>query len=93
MRLRKSCPVIITGAGNGRAHTGWLTEIHHIVSTAVPALVAEPAIDILLQVESLAALDSVNDKMHDMRSTPRGENGITGRRVTAASAQCIYCSK
>ncbi|WP_237730450.1 GrpB family protein [Serratia marcescens] len=23
---------------------------------------------------------TANDKMHDMRSTPRGENGITGRR-------------
>ncbi|HGM5375050.1 MULTISPECIES: hypothetical protein [Serratia] len=34
----------------------------------------------MLEIESLAALDGVNDKMHDMRSTPRGENSITGRR-------------
>jgi len=34
----------------------------------------------LLEVESLAALDGLNDRMHDMRSTLRGENGITGRR-------------
>ncbi|HAT4912396.1 TPA: hypothetical protein I9742_001959 [Serratia marcescens] len=34
----------------------------------------------MLEIESLATLDGVNDKMHDMRSTPRGENGITGRR-------------
>ncbi|QXX99071.1 hypothetical protein IM817_13275 [Serratia marcescens] len=34
----------------------------------------------MLEIESLAALDGVNDKMNDMRSTPRGENGITGRR-------------
>ncbi|HBL7228371.1 TPA: GrpB family protein [Serratia marcescens] len=51
---------------------GVLTAIHHIG--------AKPTIDILLEIESLAALDGVNDKMHDMRSTPRGENSITGRR-------------
>nr|WP_261267525.1 GrpB family protein [Serratia marcescens] len=53
----------------------------------------------LLEVESLAALDGLNDRMHDMRSTPRGENGIAGRRYyikengnhafTAGSEQAI----
>jgi len=49
MRHRKSCPVIITGAGNGRAHTG-----RHVNgnSSAVPALAAKPTIDILLEVKA-----------------------------------------
>ncbi|MBH3126380.1 GrpB family protein [Serratia marcescens] len=82
---------MIIGAGNDRAHTG-----RHVNgnSSAGPA-----AIDILLEVESLAALDGLNDRMHDMRSTPRGENGIAGRRYyikgngnhafTAGSEQAI----
>ncbi|MGK0685089.1 GrpB family protein [Serratia marcescens] len=59
---------------------GVLTAIHHIGSTAVPELAAKPTIDILLEVESLAALDGLNDGMRNMGYTPRGENGIAGRR-------------
>ncbi|ASM34106.1 hypothetical protein BVG84_08855 [Serratia marcescens] len=67
----------MTGAGNGRAHTG-----RHVNgnSSAVPELAAKPTIDILLEVESLAALDGLNDGMRNMGYTPRGENGIAGRR-------------
>ncbi|WEE07111.1 GrpB family protein [Serratia marcescens] len=43
-------------------------------------IITIPTIDILLEVESLPALDSLNDRMRDMRYTPRGENGIAGRR-------------
>ncbi|WP_187433458.1 GrpB family protein [Serratia marcescens] len=60
-----------------RRLAGVLTAIHRI--GAVLTLVAKPTIDILLAVESPAALDGLNDKMHDMRSTPRRENGIIGR--------------
>ncbi|HEJ6941884.1 GrpB family protein [Serratia marcescens] len=76
-----------------RILAGMLTAIHQ------QELPAKPAIDILLEVESLAALDGLNDRMHDMRSTPRGENGIAGRRYyikgngnhafTAGSEQAI----
>ncbi|MBH2583437.1 GrpB family protein [Serratia marcescens] len=38
----------------------------------------------MLEIESLAALDGVNDKMHDMRSTPALLAG-----VAAASEQAI----
>ena len=48
---------------------GVLTAIHHIGSTAVP----NQRLIFVLEIESLAALDGVNDKMHDMRSTPRGD--------------------
>ncbi|MGP2917608.1 GrpB family protein [Serratia nematodiphila] len=43
-------------------------------------IITIPTIDILLEVESLPALDSLNDRMRDMGYTPRGENGIAGRR-------------
>ncbi|HDU7918554.1 TPA: GrpB family protein [Serratia marcescens] len=43
-------------------------------------IITLPTIDILLEVESLPALDSLNDRMRDMGYTPRGENGIAGRR-------------
>ncbi|MGP1207974.1 MULTISPECIES: GrpB family protein [unclassified Serratia (in: enterobacteria)] len=39
-------------------------------------IITIPTIDILLEVESLPALDSLND----MGYTPRGENDIAGRR-------------
>lgn len=58
---------------------GVLTAIH-LGSTAVPGLAAKPTIDILLEVESLATLDSLNVRMRDMGYTARDENGITGRR-------------
>lgn len=44
----------------------------------------------MLKIESLAALDGMNDKMHDMRSTPRGENGITGRRYYKGNINHMY---
>ncbi|HEJ6966649.1 TPA: GrpB family protein [Serratia marcescens] len=44
----------------------------------------------MLKIERLAALDGVNDKMHDMRSTPRGENGITGRRYYKGNINRMY---
>ncbi|HGE8303434.1 TPA: hypothetical protein ACGD5C_003804 [Serratia marcescens] len=44
----------------------------------------------MLEIESLATLDGVNDKMHDMRSTPRGENGITGRASEQAIRQLAF---
>lgn len=44
----------------------------------------------MLKIESLAALDGVNDKMHDMRSTPRGENGIIGRRCYKGNINHMY---
>ncbi|WP_274864161.1 GrpB family protein [Serratia marcescens] len=43
-------------------------------------IITIPTIDILLEVESLPALDSLNDRMRDMGYTPRSENGIAGRR-------------
>lgn len=54
--------------------------IHHIGSTSVPGLAAKPVIDILIEVNSLTALDKFNANMRELHYQPRGEYGITGRR-------------
>lgn len=57
-----------------------ILRIHHIGSTAIPAIKAKPIIDILLVVKSLTQLDNSDDKMIALGYEPMGENGITGRR-------------
>lgn len=57
-----------------------MAQIHHIGSTSVPGLAAKPVIDILLEVNDLNALDSLNPAMANVGYTARGENGIPGRR-------------
>lgn len=54
--------------------------IHHIGSTAVPGLAAKPVIDILMEVSSLDALDTLSEKMIGIGYVRRGELGILGRR-------------
>lgn len=55
-------------------------KVHHIGSTAINNILAKPVIDIILEVNSLEALDSHNQKMTDVGYTPMGEFGIEGRR-------------
>jgi GrpB-like predicted nucleotidyltransferase (UPF0157 family) len=57
-----------------------LLDAHHIGSTAVPGLAAKPVIDILLEVESLEALDDRERALVALGYRPKGENGIAGRR-------------
>ncbi len=60
-------------------------EIHHIGSTAVPGLPAEPILDLLLAVpgsDGLEALDRPGPRrsLGDLGFRPHGEHGVTGRR-------------
>lgn len=57
-----------------------LHAIHHIGSTSVKGLCAKPIIDILLEVNSLEALDSESEKMASRGYLVKGECGIKGRR-------------
>lgn len=57
-----------------------IVEIHHIGSTSVPGLWAKPIIDILLEAESLEALDNNSDKFENLGYDVKGEFGISGRR-------------
>jgi GrpB-like predicted nucleotidyltransferase (UPF0157 family) len=56
--------------------------VHHIGSTAIPGIHAKPVIDILLEVDDLAALDarSASAAMVELGYEPKGEFGIPGRR-------------
>ncbi len=57
-----------------------LLAIHHMGSTAVPGLPAKPIIDMLPEVRDIDAIDDLNDAMVALGYTPKGENGIPGRR-------------
>lgn len=60
--------------------------IHHIGSTAVPGLVAKPVVDILVEVPDVTALDHLAVGFRALGYTPRGENGIPGRRYFVKGA-------
>lgn len=57
-----------------------LTAIHHIGSTAVPATLAKPVIDILVVVTGIQAVDALNTYMEAAGYGARGKSGIPGRR-------------
>lgn len=54
--------------------------IHHIGSTSVQGLCAKPIIDILIEVNSLEALDRESHLMASLGYQVKGEFGIKGRR-------------
>lgn len=63
-------------AALGRA----LVKVHHIGSTAVPALRAKPIVDLLAVVRDLKALDAVRVPLEGLGYAWLGEHGVPGRR-------------
>lgn len=57
-----------------------IVKIHHIGSTAIPAIKAKPIIDILVVVEAINKVERYNDKMKALGYEPKGEFGIENRR-------------
>ena len=55
-------------------------ELHHIGSTAVPAILAKPIIDILGEVADLAMLDKTAGQFESLGYEVMGAFGIEGRR-------------
>jgi GrpB-like predicted nucleotidyltransferase (UPF0157 family) len=53
---------------------------HHIGSTAIPGIVAKPVIDILLEVDDVARLDTRTHALKQLGYEAKGEFGIPGRR-------------
>ena len=53
---------------------------YHIGSTSVVGMPAKPIIDVMIVVNCIDRLDEYNEKMQKNGYTPRGENGIPGRR-------------
>ena len=59
---------------------GELLEIQHIGSTSIPGMDAKPIIDILMVAQDIQKIDCFNQKMQYAGYSPKGENGIPGRR-------------
>lgn len=59
---------------------GLVTAVHHIGSTSVPGTFAKPVIDILLEVPSSTALETIAEGMARLGYESLGEFGIPGRR-------------
>ncbi len=57
-----------------------ICEIHHIGSTSVEGLASKPIIDILIEVDSLEALDQYQKSIESLGYESKGEFGIKGRR-------------
>lgn len=62
--------------------------IEHMGSTAVVGLAAKPVIDILIEVSSLAAIDTHQSAMELLGYSAKGENGIAGRRYYQKGGKC-----
>jgi GrpB-like predicted nucleotidyltransferase (UPF0157 family) len=54
--------------------------LHHVGSTSIPGLPAKPIIDILVVVDDICRVDSLNAAMVALGYEPQGEYGIPGRR-------------
>jgi len=59
---------------------GLIIDIQHFGSTAVPGLSAKPIIDVMVVVTQIELVDAYSDEMIRNGYSPRGENGIPGRR-------------
>jgi GrpB-like predicted nucleotidyltransferase (UPF0157 family) len=66
--------------------------IHHIGSTSIPGMSAKPIIDLLMEVRNIASVDRFNEKMRESGYTPKGENGITGRRYFVKGSEDLHVS-
>lgn len=58
----------------------FLISIEHVGSTSIPNLPAKPIIDIMLVVEDIEMVESLNPAMIELGYEPKGEYGISGRR-------------
>ncbi|WP_245127463.1 GrpB family protein [Hymenobacter volaticus] len=73
-----------------------LVAIHHIGSTAIPAILAKPVVDILGVVSDLAAVDEATPRLEVLGYIAKGENGIPRRRyfqkkdVTGAHSHHVH---
>jgi GrpB-like predicted nucleotidyltransferase (UPF0157 family) len=64
-----------------------MVTIHHMGSTAIPAIYAKPIIDILVVVKNIDRIDQYNDQMTSLGYSARGEHGIPGRRYFSKHTQ------
>jgi len=55
-------------------------QIHHIGSTAIPAIFAKPIVDVMPIVKNIHLLDTLNSQFEALGYVCMGEYGISGRR-------------
>ena len=55
-------------------------DIQHFGSTAVKGMRAKPIIDVMVIVNDISAVDTLNERMKTAEYVAKGENGIEGRR-------------
>ncbi|NMF85843.1 GrpB family protein [Nodosilinea sp. P-1105] len=60
--------------------TNNVVAIHHIGSTAIPHIYAKPVIDVLVEVQAIAEVDTCNGAMAELGYAALGEYGLIGRR-------------
>lgn len=60
--------------------SGCLISLEHAGSTAIPGMTAKPTIDMFGEVSNLDVVDALSPQFIKNGYTPRGENGIIGRR-------------
>ena len=57
-----------------------LIQAHHIGSTAIPGIKAKPVIDMVVETDSLEAIDAFNEDLQTLGYVAEGEYGIKNRR-------------
>lgn len=63
-----------------RIFNNHIVDIQHFGSTSIEGMWAKPIIDILVVIDDIQDVDKFNGKMELNGYTPKGENGISGRR-------------
>ena len=54
--------------------------LHHMGSTSIPNIFAKPILDILIEVQSIEAMDQYKTQIENLAYEYKGEYGIPGRR-------------
>jgi GrpB-like predicted nucleotidyltransferase (UPF0157 family) len=73
-----------------RIFLGEAVQIHHIGSTSIPGMPAKPIIDMLMVVKDIQKIDDFNAIMENNGYTPKGENGIPGRRFFYKGDEMVH---
>jgi len=72
------------------ALAGEVRAIYHVGSTAIPGIKAKPILDFLVEVRRIEAVDAFDGAMVALGYTPRGENGIPGRRYFVQESDGVH---
>lgn len=65
------------------------TAIEHVGSTAVPGMASKPTIDVLVLVENIESVDTLNEPMEMAGYTPKGEYVAPGTRFFAKEVENV----